>query len=94
MNTKLRKTSPPFGGNAYASDAEHVPDSLDRAVRLWTESAWARETFGDDQELDREDLDNDRTSSDDEVRGHSEEGEDIDPDDPEADIDRDDSVTD
>jgi glutamine synthetase len=39
---------PAFGGNAYASDAEHVPDSLDRAVGLWTESAWARETFGDE----------------------------------------------
>ena len=35
-------------GNAYASDAEHVPDSLERAARLWTESAWARETFGDE----------------------------------------------
>jgi glutamine synthetase len=39
---------PAFGGNAYASDAEHVPDSLDRSVRLWTESGWARETFGDE----------------------------------------------
>jgi glutamine synthetase len=39
---------PAFGGNAYASDAEHVPSSLDRATQLWTESAWARETFGDE----------------------------------------------
>jgi len=37
-----------FAGNAYASDAEHVPSSLDRATQLWTESAWARETFGDE----------------------------------------------
>ncbi len=39
---------PAFAGNAYASDAEHVPSSLDRATQLWTESAWARETFGDE----------------------------------------------
>jgi len=39
---------PAFGGNAYASDAEHVPDSLARATQLWTESEWARLTFGDE----------------------------------------------
>jgi glutamine synthetase len=39
---------PAFAGNAYASDAEHVPDSLARATQLWTESEWARQTFGDE----------------------------------------------
>jgi glutamine synthetase len=39
---------PAFVGNAYASDAEHVPDTLEHSARLWTESGWARETFGDD----------------------------------------------
>jgi glutamine synthetase len=37
----------PFGGNAYAADAEHVPDSLAEALRLWEASAWVKETFGE-----------------------------------------------
>jgi glutamine synthetase len=39
---------PAFAGNAYASDAEHVPDSLAKAAQLWDSSDWARSTFGDD----------------------------------------------
>jgi glutamine synthetase len=39
---------PAFGGNAYAVEAQHVPDSLGEALRLWEGSDWIRETFGDD----------------------------------------------
>jgi len=39
---------PAFAGNAYASDAEHVPDSLLKATELWSSSEWSRSTFGDD----------------------------------------------
>jgi glutamine synthetase len=39
---------PAFAGNAYAADAEHVPDSLSAALALWESSAWARSTFGED----------------------------------------------
>ncbi len=39
---------PAFGGNAYASDAERVPDSLHAALELWENSAWNRSVFGDD----------------------------------------------
>lgn len=36
----------PFGGNAYAADAEHMPDSLLAAKDLWAQSTWIRDTFG------------------------------------------------
>ncbi|HEY5032934.1 MAG TPA: glutamine synthetase family protein [Actinomycetes bacterium] len=39
---------PAFGGNAYDSGAERVPDSLGKALELWESSEWVRETFGDD----------------------------------------------
>ena len=39
---------PAFGGNTYASDAEHVPDSLLKATELWQSSQWARQIFGED----------------------------------------------
>ena len=39
---------PAFGGNAYDSGAERVPDSLGEALRLWEASSWVRETFGPD----------------------------------------------
>ncbi len=39
---------PAFGGNAYTTEAVHVPDSLGEALRLWEASTWVRETFGDD----------------------------------------------
>jgi glutamine synthetase len=38
---------PAFGGNAYDSGAERVPDSLAEALRLWEGSDWVRETFGE-----------------------------------------------
>ena len=37
---------PACEGNAYRSDAEHVPDSLVDALALWESSALAREAFG------------------------------------------------
>jgi glutamine synthetase len=39
---------PAFGGNAYDSGAERVPDSLGEALKLWEGSDWVRETFGSD----------------------------------------------
>jgi len=38
---------PAFGGNAYRSDAEHVPATLAEALELWERSALARAAFGD-----------------------------------------------
>lgn len=35
-----------FPGNAYATDAPRVPDSLVDALALWEGSDWVRETFG------------------------------------------------
>ncbi len=35
-----------FAGNAYETDAEHVPDGLAEALALWQCSEWARATFG------------------------------------------------
>jgi glutamine synthetase len=37
-----------FEGNAYTTDAEHVPESLAEALELWECSAIARAAFGDD----------------------------------------------
>jgi glutamine synthetase len=37
-----------YDGNAYASDAEHVPETLGEALELWEGSAIARAAFGDD----------------------------------------------
>jgi glutamine synthetase len=37
---------PAFEGNAYQTDAERVPDSLEAAMDLWSGSEWVRETFG------------------------------------------------
>jgi glutamine synthetase len=39
---------PAFGGNAYETDAERVPHTLEAGLRLWEGSTWARETFGAD----------------------------------------------
>src|SRR6478609_2191575 len=39
---------PPFESNAYESDAERVPDLLSAAAALWRDSAWVRETFGEE----------------------------------------------
>ncbi len=38
----------PLGGNAYASDVDHLPTTLRDAARLFDESAIARAAFGDD----------------------------------------------
>ena len=37
---------PAFEGNAYATDAARVPNSLDGAAELWKRSDWVREVFG------------------------------------------------
>jgi glutamine synthetase len=37
-----------FEGNAYKSDAEHVPDTLTEALALWEDSDLARGAFGDE----------------------------------------------
>ena len=34
--------------NAYVADATRVPDNLARAVQLWEDSNWVRETFGEE----------------------------------------------
>jgi glutamine synthetase len=39
---------PAFAGNAYTTDATHVPDALADAKHLWETSEWNRETFGDE----------------------------------------------
>ena len=38
----------PFEGNAYESDAEHVPSSIGASRDLWSGSEWIRNTFGAD----------------------------------------------
>ena len=40
--------APAFAGNAYVADAPRVPTSLDEALRLFDESAIARDIFGDE----------------------------------------------
>jgi glutamine synthetase len=37
-----------FEGNAYQTDAERVPDSLEAAMDLWSGSEWVRDTFGEE----------------------------------------------
>jgi glutamine synthetase len=38
----------PLGGNAYLADLPKVPHTMHDAQRLWNESAFARQAFGDD----------------------------------------------
>ncbi len=45
INKKM-KLEPAFEGNAYASDSERVPASMNEALDLWEKSAWVKETFG------------------------------------------------
>jgi len=45
INRKM-KLEPAFQGNAYASDSERVPASMNEALDLWEKSAWVKETFG------------------------------------------------
>ena len=37
---------PPFGGNAYVSDSEHVPSTMQEALELWQSSDVAKLAFG------------------------------------------------
>ena len=37
-----------FVGNAYASDSEHVPSSMNEALALWEGSSWVAQTFGEE----------------------------------------------
>jgi glutamine synthetase len=39
---------PAFAGNAYHTEAEHVPEFLHDAARLWAGSEFARSVFGDE----------------------------------------------
>ncbi len=39
---------PIFTGNAYADTSRRVPDTLAKAVDLWSESEWVRDTFGEE----------------------------------------------
>ena len=45
INKKM-KLEPAFQGNAYASDSERVPASMNEALDLWEKSAWVKEAFG------------------------------------------------
>ncbi len=38
----------PFTGNAYKSDAQRVPETLQEAANLWANSDFVRKTFGDE----------------------------------------------
>ena len=37
---------PEYVGNAYTSDSQRVPASMNEALALWEASAWIRDTFG------------------------------------------------
>jgi glutamine synthetase len=39
---------PAFVGNAYASDSEFVPHTMEQALKLWSESKFVTEVFGKD----------------------------------------------
>jgi glutamine synthetase len=45
INKKM-KLEPAFQGNAYASDSERIPASMNEALDLWEKSAWVKEAFG------------------------------------------------
>ena len=45
---KKLSLEPAFSGNAYALDTSRVPTSLKEARDLWANSAWVKETFGED----------------------------------------------
>jgi ATP-dependent Lhr-like helicase len=77
------------GGHSYMADPRNIADTREE------EQDQVRSSNDRDQELEREGIETEHNQGYDEaVRGVSEEGEDVDPDAPEADIDRDDSVTD
>jgi glutamine synthetase len=37
---------PAFTGNAYVSDSQRIPSSMNESLALWENSAWVKETFG------------------------------------------------
>ena len=39
---------PAFQGNAYASESARIPSSMPEALDLWENSAWIKETFGEE----------------------------------------------
>jgi glutamine synthetase len=43
---KKMTLEPIFEGNAYASDSARVPSTMLEAQKLWSQSAWIKETFG------------------------------------------------
>jgi len=43
---KKMTLEPIFEGNAYVSDSARVPSTMLEAQKLWSESAWVKETFG------------------------------------------------
>jgi glutamine synthetase len=38
----------PFTGNAYKSDAQRVPETLQEAADLWAKSGFVKKTFGEE----------------------------------------------
>ena len=46
--TKKMKLEPAFTGNAYVSDSPRVPSTMNEALDLWENSAWVKETFGEE----------------------------------------------
>ena len=46
--TKKMKLEPAFAGNAYISDSPRVPSTMNEALDLWENSAWVKETFGEE----------------------------------------------
>jgi glutamine synthetase len=46
--TKKMKLEPAFTGNAYISDSPRVPSTMNEALDLWENSAWVKETFGEE----------------------------------------------
>jgi glutamine synthetase len=46
--TKKMKLEPAFSGNAYISDSPRVPSTMNEALDLWENSAWVKETFGEE----------------------------------------------
>jgi glutamine synthetase len=46
--TKKMKLEPAFSGNAYVSDSPRVPSTMNEALDLWENSAWVKETFGEE----------------------------------------------
>ena len=77
------------GGHSFMAEPRNIADTPDE------EQDQVRSSNDRDQELEREGIESEHNRGYDEaVRGVSEEGEDVDPDAAEADVDRDDSVTD